>query len=509
MKQTGKRAAKNGVDQLVLQIIFPEDKDQAEGTVSNRVDEIEDNGPQASTMSLLTGSETERKHTPPKQEPEQRQERKRKWYSLIDKVYALPNLLQAWEKVRANRGAPGIDGITIRKFGEGAEERLKQLSGDLRSKTYRPQAVRRVYIPKSGGGKRPLGIPTVRDRIVQQAVLQILSPVFEMHFSKHSHGFRPERGCATALDVVDRAVKHGYGWVVDADIENFFDTVDHDKLLAAVNEEISDGSVLRLLRQILEAGVIQPGAAEVEPPEVEPMEVEPTEKGTPQGGPLSPLLANIYLHHFDKKMEQSRYGLVRYADDFVIFTKSESEAKAAMQLAQEILEGEWGLKMHPEKTRVVSVDEGFEFLGFHYFRDPKSATMRKEVRSKSLKSFRDSIRKRSPRFKGQRKPKARHITPKRLTNNQELREIIRKVNLYLKGWHWYFKAVWIPHETPFERFDSFTRRRIRAAVVGRTGAGWWNVRITNALLRQLGLMGLDELQRRYLQGQLLPPARKG
>jgi RNA-directed DNA polymerase len=205
--------------------------------------------------------------------------------------------------------------------------------------------------------------------IVQQALLQILEPVFEPIFSDRSHGFRPERGCATALNVVDRAVAYGYTHVVDADIQCFFDTVDHEKLLDAVNavrsfasaEEAADGRVLKLIRQILTAGVVMPNAGEV----------EPTILGTPQGGPLSPLLANIYLDRLDKKLTAARYGLVRYADDFVIFTKSEEEAHSALALVQQVLTEELGLVLHPEKTRIVSVDEGFEFLGFHYFRDPR------------------------------------------------------------------------------------------------------------------------------------------
>jgi group II intron reverse transcriptase/maturase len=254
-----KRSEKDGVGQLVLQIVFPH------GEASDGTEETQANRPGASGAPPATRSETERK---------------RKWYSLFDKVCAFPNLQQAWERVAANRGAPGIDGVTIAQFRENADERLTQLAQDLRQKSYRPQPVRRVFIPKGGkgGGQRPLGIPTVRDRIVQQALRQVLEPIFEPLFSRRSHGFRPRRGCETALEVVDRAVRHGYMWVVDADLEAFFDTVDHEKLIDAVAEEIADGSVLRLIRQILRSGVWLPNAAEV----------EPTELGTPQGGPSTP-----------------------------------------------------------------------------------------------------------------------------------------------------------------------------------------------------------------------------
>jgi RNA-directed DNA polymerase len=465
----------------VLQIVFPS------GKASDGAGETEAN---------------EREASPTPSAARRKPERKRKWYSLIDKVYALPTLQDAWRHVAANGGAPGIDRQTIDQFRERADERLRELAKDLRSKTYRPQPVRRVFIPKEGkrGGERPLGIPTVRDRIVQQALRHVLEPIFEATFSPGSHGYRPERGCATALAVVDQAVKAGYDWVVDADLEAFFDTMDHEKLLAALNEEIADGSVLRLVSQILKAGVWLPSAAEA----------EPTEVGTPQGGPLSPLLANVYLHAFDKRRVQAGYGLVRYADDFVIFARSEGEAAAALSLAQEVLEGQMGLRLHPEKTRVESVAAGIEFLGFHYFRDPQTGALRKEVRRKSVHRFRDALRRRTPRMRNQRKPKARQITAERLAKNESLGQMIREVNRFLVGWHGYFKAVWSRYpRSPFRDFDGFVRRRIRTALTGRIGAGWWNQRIPNARLRELGLITLDELQRRYLAGQLAPPARKG
>jgi RNA-directed DNA polymerase len=468
----------DGVGQLTLTFGFPEDqpKDGAE--------ETQVNGSEASIQPVTARSKPERK---------------RKWHSLIDKVYAPQNLQSAWERVRANQGAPGLDGMTIEKFAEHAAERLQQLSQDLRDRTYRPQPVRRVLIPKSGGGQRPLGIPTVRDRIVQQALRQILEPIFEAQFSPRSHGFRPGRGCTTALDVVDRAVRYGYEWVVDADLQRFFDTVDHERLLAALNEEVADGSVLRLIRRILQAGVSLPETAEL----------EPTALGTPQGGPLSPLLANVYLHAFDVQMVAAGYGLVRYADDFVIFAKSESEAVAALELARAILEGPLGLRLHPEKTQVVSVTAGFAFLGYHYFRDPKTGALRKEVRPQSAQRFRDAIRQRTPRLRGQRKPKVRHLTQRRLAKNQRVQAIIQDLNRYLRGWHWYFKAVWSAYPaTPFRHFDGFVRRRVRSAISGRSGNGW-NTRLPNTLLRQLGLVSLDELQREYRTGRLAASARKG
>jgi RNA-directed DNA polymerase len=427
-------------------------------------------------------------------------ERKKKWHSLIDKVYALKNLQSAWERVRTNDGAPGLDGMTIEKFAEHAEARLQQLSQDLRAKTYRPQPVRRVFIPKSGGGQRPLGIPTIRDRIVQQALRQVLEPIFDGKFSQRSHGFRPGRGCNTALEVVDRAVQHGYEWVVDADIQRFFDTVDHEKLLDAVNEEVADGSVLKLIRRILQAGVSLPETAEI----------EPTELGTPQGGPLSPLLANIYLHAFDETVVQAGYGLVRYADDFVIFAKSEPEAAAARTLSQGFLEGTLGLRLHPEKTRVVSVTHGFEFLGFHYFREAGTGELRKEVRRKSVQRFRDAVRARTPRYHAQRKRKVSRMTAPRLQRNPQVKEMIRELNVYLRGWHGYFKSVRSAYPaSPFRRFDQFVRRRVRAALTGEVGNGWQNQRLPNRLLEALGLASLDGLQKKYRAERWRAIARKG
>jgi RNA-directed DNA polymerase len=473
-----KRPEKDGGGQLVLPIAFPE------GTASDGTQETEDNGLEASGVSSAVRSKPERK---------------RQWYSRIDKVSALPNLQAAWAQVVAHRGAGGIDGMSLEQFRATADQRLEELAQDRRRKSYRPQPVRRVFIPK-GGGLRPLGIPTVRDRIVQQALRQVLEPLFAAKFSGRSHGFRPERGGATALAVVDRAVKHGYQWVVDADLEAFFDTVDHEKWLAALHEEIADGSILRLVRQILKAGVSLPQTAES----------EPTELGPPQGGPLSPLLANVSLHCFDERMGQAGYGLVRYADDLVIFARSESEAGAALELARQVLESELGLRLHPEKTRGVTVAHGFEFLGFHYFRDPKTAQLRKEVRRQSAQRFRDAIRQRTPRLRNQRKPKARRITPQRLAKNQRLGEMIRGLNRFLRGWHWYFKAVWSAYPpSPFRHFESFVRQRVRTAITGRIGAGGWNRRLSNRLLRELGLLALDELQREYQAGQLAAPARKG
>ncbi len=410
-----------------------------------------------------------------------KESKKKKWYSLADKMYNPANLRLAWDKVAANDGAAGIDGMSIDKFAQDSEARLDALQADLQAKTYRPQPVKRVLIPKTGGGERPLGIPTVRDRIVQQALLQVLLPVFEPGFSDRSHGYRPERGCETCLNVVDQAIRHGYSWVVDADIKGFFDNMDHDILMQLIREEIADGTVLNLIEAILEAGVIEPNVSEL----------EPTELGTSQGSPLSPLLANIYLNQLDQKM-QDKYGLIRYADDFVIFARSKGEAEQALADAREILEGELKLTLHPEKTRIVTVDSGFEFLGFHYFRISKGV-MIKTVRRSSCQKFRDNVRKRTPRIKNQKKPKARNFRKKDLEKNLRLKPIVAKLNRFLRSWYGYFKASAVPASTGLRWADKIVRRRLRQSLTGRVGNGWWNQVITNNMLHQTGLVSLHDL----------------
>jgi len=426
----------------------------------------------------------------------QRRPRKRKWHSLYDRVFSLKNLLQAWEKVRSNKGAPGCDGQTIKQFGANEAENLLALHEQLKAKTYRPRPVKRVEIPKFGGGMRLLGIPTVRDRIVQQTVLQILQPIFEEKFSDRSHGFRPKRGCASALSIVDRVLHLGYEWVVDADIERFFDTVDHDILLAEVNQEIADGSVLRLIRMFLESGVMVGGG-----------EIEATELGTPQGGPLSPLLANIYLHPLDAAMRERRFGLVRYADDFVIFAKDRRRAEEAFGLATQILEG-LKLRLHPKKTRIAAIDEGFDFLGFHYFRDVRGK-LQKGVSAKSEARFRANVRKRTRRHAGQKKPKAKRCTARHLRKNERVAKMVDRTNAYVRGWHWYFKGLFSEWPGYFSGFDEFVRRRLRSAIAGRFSKGRWRIVLSNAVLKELGLVSATQLQEDYLEGLLSAPPTSG
>lgn len=476
-----KRLSTQGVGQLRLQIGSPA------GDPNDTAARPERNREVASSDGTPVGNQS-RGLTAPKGVTPQR---KKKAYSLYDKVYREENLCRAWEQVRANKGAPGCDGMTIERFQDGVEQKIAKLSRELREKTYRPRPVRRHDIEKPGGGTRHLGIPSVRDRIVQQAVRQVIEPYFDPKFSRRSHGFRPARGCKTALEMADQAVKL-YEWVVDLDIEAFFDTVDHELLLDAVNEEIADGNVLRLIRMMLRAGVLTLAK-----------EVEPTEIGTPQGGPLSPLLANIYLHAFDEAMQAQGHRHIRYADDVVFFAHSEQEAAQALEAARQVLEGQLKLRVHPTKTQIVSHDQGFDFLGFRYFRDRKEQ-LQKIVRKKSIERFREAIRKRTRRSVGQKLPKAKRMTRARLRKNRRVTDMIGWLNAYLRGWHWYFKQARTTWNI-FLDFDQFVRRRLRCAITGRYAKGRWHQILPNQLLASLGLLSLEELQRQHKRHLLTAP----
>jgi len=274
----------------------------------------------------------------------------RKVHSLIDKVYKRKNLEIAWERVRANHGAGGIDGESIAAFGEGLEERLARLHEQLRTDSYGPQPVRQVRIPKAGkpGEWRMLGIPTIFDRVCQQALLNRLEPIFEPVFDDANFGYRRGRSTKDALRKVWKEIEAGREWIVDADLKDFFGSVDHEKLLALVARRVSDGRILRLIEAMLTAGSYGEGR------------LFPTERGTPQGGVASPLLSNILLTPFDREMRSKGYQLTRYADDWVITCTSATEARVALEAASRVLK-ELGVNINPQKTRIVHVRHGFEY----------------------------------------------------------------------------------------------------------------------------------------------------
>lgn len=381
------------------------------------------------------------------------------WFSLIDKVASMPNLRSAFQKVRRNGGAPGVDHVTIERFKDHLNTNLERLSTSLLRGDYRPQAVRRTWIDKPGSReKRPLGIPTVRDRVVQTALRHVLEPIFERDFSERSYGFRPGRGTKDALRHVDGLLKSGYIHVVDADLRSFYDTIPHDRLMDRVREKISDGQILSLVESFLQQEVMEQTASWT------------PEEGTPQGAVISPLLSNIYLNAFDHQMESEGWELVRYADDFVVMCRNEAEAERALTAVREWVEP-WGLTLHPEKTKVVDATQrgGFEFLGYQFERGYRWP------RSKSLKRFKDTIRSKTKRTRG-----------------GSLDEIVDDMNRTLEGWFEYYKHS---YRTAFPALDSWIRMRLRSILRRRNGGkgrggGLDHYRWTNAYFAKRGLFSL-------------------
>ena len=349
-----------------------------------------------------------------------------KWFSLMDKVYAMATLQAAWQQVQKNKGSHGVDGMSIERFAVKQAQYLLELQQALKEGSYQPLPVKRVFIPKAGGGERPLGIPAVKDRIVQTALKMVIEPIFENEFVEHSYGFRPLRGCKLALSTVDGCLKAGQTWVVDADMKSYFDTIPHALLMVEVEKFISDGKVLKLIQTYLDQDIL------------DGMNRWTPIAGTPQGAVISPLLANLYLHSLDKLMMQAGYMMVRYADDFVILCQSREDAQNALALAQQWVDDK-GLTLHPDKTHVgncLVVGQGFEFLGYRF------EAGKRWVRKKSLKTLKDKIRNKTKRSRG-----------------DSMETIIKDLNPMLKGWFNYFKHA---HKWTFSGIDSFIRRRLRS-----------------------------------------------
>ncbi len=389
-----------------------------------------------------------------------------KWFSLIDKAYRSSTLEAAWLKVRANKGAAGVDKITINKFESQKVKYLKELEDELKTGTYQPKAVKRVYIPKGQGKMRPLGIPSVKDRIAQQAVKMVIEPIFEKEFLNMSYGFRPNKGAQKAIAEVSQLIKEGYTWVVDADLQAYFDTISHEKLLEKVEQRISDGRVIKLLTMWLKQEIMD-----------ECKEWIPT-LGSPQGAVISPLISNVYLHDLDVAITNAGYKMIRYADDFVILTRNRQEAEEALKLVQAWVT-EHKLTLHPEKTHIGNCmveGEGFEFLGYRF----EAGTS--WVRPKSIQKFRDRIREVTSRVCG-----------------RSINEVIAKLNPILRGWCNYFKNV---TKYTLGTFDSFVRRRLRAIIQRQNkkrsfGAGWCNQMIPNKFFASKGLINMEDSQRQY------------
>jgi RNA-directed DNA polymerase len=380
---------------------------------------------------------------------------KRQYYSLIDKVYQMDNLYEAWLLVKKNQGSGGIDGVSIAMFEKNININLKEIQRLLQQDRYKPDPVRRHFIEKENGKLRPLGIPTIRDRVCQQAVRQIIEPIFEQDFYYYSYGFRPGYSAHQAINTIRRAKRGGYDYVVDLDIMSFFDEIPHEILMEKVRERITDGKVLTLIRGWLTAGVMEDD------------QFHETVVGSPQGGVISPLLANLYLNHFDWGMKEKGFAVVRYADDAVILCKTKEQAEGAYQRAKTILEGELQLRMHPEKTKVVHFDEGFRFLGFDFWKEylilPDAKVMK----------YKDKVRK---------------ITRRQQGNN--LGEMIKKVNEVSRGFGNYFGIGNVRKK--FQRLDEWTRMRVRA-FMRKKKSTVSNSLIPNKVLEAAGMVFLTNL----------------
>lgn len=387
-----------------------------------------------------------------------------KWFRLFDKVFAERNLFAALQQVAKNNGAPGVDHVTVNEFAQQLPENLWQLSDSLKDGAYRPQAIRRVAIPKPGTNEtRPLGIPTVRDRLVQAAIVNVIEPIFERDFAEQSYGFRPQRGCKDALRRVERLLASGHVHVVDADLKGYFDSIPHDRLMDRLKTKIADGRVLSLIESFLKAGILEGG------------EERTPEEGAPQGAVLSPLLSNIYLDPLDHLMAQQGLEMVRYADDFVILCRTREDAEAALSLVRAWV-AEAGLTLHPDKTRIVdSRTESFAFLGYE-FRGDKHWPRRKSIQ----------------KLKQNLHPKTRR------TSGESIQFMISKANQSLRGWFEYFKHS--RYANVFSDIDGWIRGRLRGILRKRHGGrgrgrGSDHQRWPNRYFADLGLFSLKTAHR--------------
>jgi RNA-directed DNA polymerase len=365
---------------------------------------------------------------------------------------------QAFQAVKRNRGAAGVDKVSIKMFDANLEDNLAALMRDLKTGTFRPRPLRRVHIPKGPGTKklRPLGIPVVRDRVAQEVIRRLLAPIFEPQFHEHSFGFMKGRNCHQAIERVLAFHREGYCVVLDADIQGFFDNLSHRVIMAAVAAEVADGNILRLVEQFLTAGVMEDGV------------FKPTTIGTPQGGVISPLLANIVLNHLDRQLHAAGYRFVRYADDFVVVCQSHQQAQEALQLVQRVLEGDLGLSLSPEKTKITTYGKGYDFLGFHL------SSRSRRMRDKSVLKF---------------KAKVRELT---IRHHNLDSKTIEKLNRVIRGTANYFAASFSTCRWMFQKLDSWIRMRLRCMKLKRKNYND-NVKLrVGYFRRKLGLLTLEE-----------------
>lgn len=382
-----------------------------------------------------------------------------KWFRLFDKVFSERNLLASFQKVARKQGAAGVDHVTTQDFERRLPGAIQELSATLKDGTYVPQAIRRVHIPKPGTNEtRPLGIPTVRDRVVQAAVVNVIEPIFERDFAEHSYGFRPGRGCKDALRRVDSLLAQGYVHVVDADLKGYFDSIPHDQLMKRLEAKIADGPTLRLIDGFLKADILD-DAARWTP-----------EAGAPQGAVLSPLLSNVYLDPLDHLMVEHEIEMVRYADDFVILCKTAEDAARALEIVRQWV-ADNGLTLHPTKTRIVDArTDRFDFLGYTF------SGQKHWPRQKSLQNLRDAIRARTRR-----------------TTGDSLQYVVASVNPVLRGWFAYFQHS--TYRNVFTDVDGYVRRRLRSILRKRSkrngeGRGLDHQRWPNRFFAEHGLFSL-------------------
>lgn len=403
----------------------------------------------------------------------------RRFHALYDKVYREDILAKAWQEVKTNAGTAGVDGQSIKEIERsGVEPFLAELANELKDGSYCAQAVRRVFIPKGDGKQRALGIPTVRDRVVQAAAKVVVEPIFEADFRESSYGFRPKRDAHQAGEALRVAVNGGANWVVDADIEAYFDRIDHTKLMDLVAKRINDRRMLRLLKQWLRAGVLEGGR------------ITRTDQGVPQGGVISPLLANVVLHELDQYWEDQcrQLGqLIRYADDFVIVCRTEEAAQEAHQRVRAFLAG-MGLTLHPEKTRVVDLSDGsngIDFLGYH----------RRKVASRTYRGKRYLQSWPSRRAMQRVRDRIRTLIAERHRLHEPVQEIVTEVNRVLRGWGAYFRVG--NSSRQFGQVDRYVRELLGQFTNRQAGRGGWGWgRHEEALLDSLGICRLRGTVRR-------------
>jgi RNA-directed DNA polymerase len=382
--------------------------------------------------------------------------RKIKIHSLTGRITS-DLVFKAWRNVRRNRGAAGIDKVSIQMFEQNLEANLDRLLRELKQGTYEPLPARRVYIPKDARGTkfRPLGIPAVRDRVAQEVLRCLLNPIFEAKFHDHSYGFRLGRSCHDAVERVLELGRQGYRYVLDADISGFFDNLSHSAIMRELSDVVADGNILRLVEKFLRAGVMEGG------------KVHPTRIGTPQGGVASPLLANIALNVLDWHLHQHGFRFVRYADDFVVLCRTEHQAKEALSLVKHLLADQLGLSLSPEKTKISKFFQGFTFLGFEI----RSRSVR--MRPKSVENF---------------KTKIRQVTQR--SHNLDA-DVIRKLNRVIRGTANYFATPWSHCGKAYRSLDAWTRMRLRCMKLKRKSRVD-NARIRRKHLKALGLLSLRD-----------------